>query len=310
MKQLIPMFAFLATGLAATFCLASAGQEVCRPPLVPFDVHRLDSENGYTHSTGGFANDTRVIEVDYIDNRKIVTNLFDSQGEVTLTNTPTQNTIARNVKYRHKVDVPKGDYTITQHATDYEVCAENGEVIFFTEAPIANGASYTIDWIYSVEIVKWGDFNGDGNLDIIIGSEHANSSAGLVMIVDGSGNTIATFNGENTGDAAGRWVSTLGDINGDGADDVIIGAKLADSNGTDSGSTYIILGGPGVTGTNSFASAEVLLTGASAGDETGMNVSGVDDMDGDGISEILIGSFKTGASEQGSVQLIFGNTFQ
>ena len=155
-----------------------------------------------------------------------------------------------------------------------------------------------------------GDFDGDGTLDIIIGSEHANSSAGLVMIVDGSGNTIATFTGESSGDAAGRWVSTLGDINGDGADDIIVGAKLADSNGTDSGATYIVLGGAGVTGTNSFGSAEVLLTGAAAGDETGMNVSGIDDMDGDGISEILIGSFKTGASEQGSVQLIFGNTFQ
>ena len=47
-----------------------------------------------------------------------------------------------------------------------------------------------------------GDFNGDGNLDIIIGSEHANSSAGLVMIVDGSGNTIATFTGESSGDAS------------------------------------------------------------------------------------------------------------
>ena len=41
-----------------------------------------------------------------------------------------------------------------------------------------------------------------------------------------------------------------------------------------------------------------------------MNVSGMDDMDGDGISEILIGSYKTGGAEQGSVQLIFGNTFQ
>jgi len=155
-----------------------------------------------------------------------------------------------------------------------------------------------------------GDFDGDGQNDIIIGSEHANSNAGLVLIVDGSGNTIATFTGENADDAAGRWVSTLGDINGDGADDVIVGAKLADANGVDSGATYVILGGAGVTGTNSFASAEVLLSGAGAGDETGMNVSGMDDIDGDGISEILIGSYKTGASEQGSVELIFGSTFQ
>jgi len=149
--------------LIITTCMF--GQEVCRPPLISFGVRRIELKNEYTHSTGGFANDTRVIEVDYIDNRKIVTNLFDSQGEVTLTNTPTQNTIARNVKYRHKVDIPYGDYTITQHATDYEVCAHSGEVVFFTEAPIANGASYTIDWVYSIEIELWGDINDDGDID-------------------------------------------------------------------------------------------------------------------------------------------------
>tara|TARA_Y100001937_G_scaffold117167_1_gene170107 strand:+ start:129 stop:722 length:594 start_codon:yes stop_codon:yes gene_type:complete len=151
--------------LTATFCLASAGQEVCRPELVPFGVHRLELENGYLHSTGGFANDTRVIEVDYIDNRRIITNLLDSQGTVTLTNTTNDSNLARRVKYRHRVSVPLGDYTITQHETDYEVCAHDGEVIFYTDAMIANGASYTRDWIYTVEIQVWGDLNDDGYID-------------------------------------------------------------------------------------------------------------------------------------------------
>ena len=154
-----------------------------------------------------------------------------------------------------------------------------------------------------------GDFNGDGNLDIVIGSEHANSDSGLVMIVDGTGSTITTFTGENADDAAGRWVSTIGDINGDGASEVLVGAKLADANGVDSGATYVILGGAGVTGTNSFSTAEVFLSGDGGGHETGINVSGLDDMDGDGISEILIGSYKTN-SDQGAVQLILGSTFQ
>ena len=152
-------------GLMATFCVTSVAQEVCRPPLVSFGVHRLELENGYLHTTGGFANDTRVIEVDYIDNRRIVTNLFDSQGTVTLTNVTNDNNLARRVKYRHRVDVPRGDYTITQHDTDYEVCAHDGEVIFYTDAVIANGASYTRDWIYTVEIQVWGDLNDDGDID-------------------------------------------------------------------------------------------------------------------------------------------------
>ena len=130
--------------------------------MVPFGVHRLELEDGYLHSTGGEVSDTRMIEVDYIDNRRIMTDLFDSQGSVILTNTPTENTKSRRIKYRHKIDVPMGDYTIAQHDTDYEVCAHDGEIIFYTEAVIANGASYTRDWIYSVEVDAWGDLNGDG----------------------------------------------------------------------------------------------------------------------------------------------------
>jgi hypothetical protein len=152
-----------------------------------------------------------------------------------------------------------------------------------------------------------GDFDGDGTLDIVLGSEHANSDAGLVIIADGSGSTIATFTGENADDAAGRWVSTLGDVNGDGKSEVLVGAKRADANGADSGAIYVILGG--ATGTSSLGTAEVFLTGEGAGNETGMNVSGLDDIDGDGISEILTGSYRTN-SDRGAVQLIFGSTFQ
>tara|TARA_R100001015_G_scaffold17883_1_gene10255 strand:+ start:1269 stop:1868 length:600 start_codon:yes stop_codon:yes gene_type:complete len=140
----------------------TTAQDSCPPPLVSFDVHRLELENGYLHTTGGVVSDTRVIEVDYIDNRIIVTNLFDSQGTVTFTNQTPQ---ARRIKYRHYVTVPKGEYTITQHDTDYEVCADDGQVVFYTDAALASGIPFTRDWIYSVEIQVWGDFNDDGDID-------------------------------------------------------------------------------------------------------------------------------------------------
>jgi hypothetical protein len=156
-----------------------------------------------------------------------------------------------------------------------------------------------------------GDFNGDGQNDIVIGSEHANSSAGLVMIVDGSGNTIAEFTGESSGDGSGRWVSSLGNIDSDGdnTSDILVGSKYANANGSESGAAYIILGGTAVSGTNSLSSAEVLLNGAAAGNRTGGNVSSVDDLDGDGVSELLIGAELTN-SEQGAVHFIYSSTFQ
>jgi len=148
--------------LLIILCSAALGQEICRPPMVSFDVHRLELENGYLHTTGGVARETRVIEVDYIDNRRIVTNLFDSQGTVTLTNQTPQ---ARRIKYRHYVTVPKGEYTITQHDADYEVCADNGQVVFYTDAVLASGVPFTKDWVYTVEIQVWGDLNNDGNIN-------------------------------------------------------------------------------------------------------------------------------------------------
>ena len=149
----------IAPCIVACLCLTAVGQEVCRPPLESFGVHRLELENGYLHTTGGVARESRVVEVDYIDNRRIVTDLFDSQGTVTLTNMTNQ---ARRIKYRHQVTVPIGDYTITQHDTDYEVCADNGQVTFYTDVVLATGVPFTKDWVYTVEVDPWGDLDGDG----------------------------------------------------------------------------------------------------------------------------------------------------
>ena len=177
-------------GLVAAFCVTSVAQEVCRPPLVSFDVHRLELKNGYTHSTGGVARETRVIEVDYIDNRRIIGDFFESQGTVILTNVVNTDNLSRRIKYRHHVSVPRGEYTISQHDTDYEVCVDDGKVIFYTDVVLANGASHTRDWMYTIEIQRYGDFNNDG-----------------------------LVNGYDLGMLFAGWGSSEGDLNGDGITD-------------------------------------------------------------------------------------------
>ena len=167
-----------------------------------------------------------------------------------------------------------------------------------------------------------GDFDADGKMDIIIGSEHFNSSQGAAYVVAGdttgthslspsNGAVLLKMTGEAAGDAAGRWVGSAGNLDADanGASDVLVGAKLADQNGADSGAVYVVLGGPGVTGTMSLAAADAVLAGEGAGNEAGINVSGVGDMNADGVPEILIGSYRQN-SAAGAVQLIFGGSFQ
>jgi hypothetical protein len=166
-----------------------------------------------------------------------------------------------------------------------------------------------------------GDFNGDGLNDIVIGSEHANALGGAAYVVQGNIPGDITLHPANAGvlveyvgsagETAGRWVSSAGNLDGDALNtsDILIGAKLADANGVDSGAVYVMMGGPSVTGTRTMGSADAILAGENAADQTGICVSGLDDMDGDGIPEILIGSYQQ-STGTGAVQLVFGATFQ
>ena len=50
------------------------------------------------------------------------------------------------------------------------------------------------------------------------------------------------INGVNEYDRSGRSVSAAGDINGDGLDDILIGADGVNTNGIGSGATYVVFG--------------------------------------------------------------------
>ncbi len=65
-----------------------------------------------------------------------------------------------------------------------------------------------------------------------------------------NGSNGFVINGIDAGDQSGVAVSSAGDINGDGVDDLLIGALRGDPNGTtDAGESYVVFGGPGVGST-------------------------------------------------------------
>ena len=133
-------------------------QDVCIPALISFGVHREELKDGWLHTTGGMANDTRMLELDYFDNRRADQFEFNSQGWVDLTTISEDN---RRIKYRHIVPIKFGEYTIYQDTLDYEVCAGNGNVILYCEKPVASGETERVEWAYTVEIEPFGDLNGD-----------------------------------------------------------------------------------------------------------------------------------------------------
>src|SRR5678815_1044130 len=117
--------------------------------------------------------------------------------------------------------------------------------------------------------------------------------------------------GEEAGDLAG-WVAGPGDVNGDGHDDVLVGAR-GNAEGGDSevygaaGAAYLVLGP--VTGTLDLSMADAKLVGEEPGDDAGHCVSGAGDVDGDGHDDLLIGAplhDERGGSETGAAYLLLG----
>ena len=181
--------------ILATFCVTSMAQEVCPPKLAPIDVTRVELKDGWLHTTGTFVNETRMIEVDYIDNRLIYDDVFSSLGQVLLSNLSEQE---RRIKYRHQVAIKRGiDYTITQDTAEYSVCVqddgENVFVVFYVERYPSAGNTITQEWSYSVEIHPFGDLNDDGCVN--------GEDLGMMFSQWGF-NGSADFNGDAIVDAA------------------------------------------------------------------------------------------------------------
>ncbi|MEZ5405048.1 MAG: hypothetical protein R3F23_02385 [Verrucomicrobiia bacterium] len=180
-----------------------------------------------------------------------------------------------------------------------------------------------------------GDVNGDGIDDLVIGAPNADPNgklyAGKSYVIFGSrdefptifeissinGNNGFVLNGINAGDRAGTSVSGAGDVNGDGIDDLLIGARLAGPNGKNTaGQCYVIFGKTtGFTANVELSSLDgttgFKINGANDNDYCGGSVSGAGDVNGDGLADLLMdarGADPNGKSNAGQCYVIFGKT--
>jgi hypothetical protein len=168
-----------------------------------------------------------------------------------------------------------------------------------------------------------GDVNGDGYGDLLIAahyhSEGGLSARGEVYLIFGKpsgwtlnmslANADASFLGETKSDYAGKSVDGAGDVNGDGFDDIIIGAPYNDGSAADAGQAYIIFGkASGWAKDVNLSSADASYQGKAAGDWAGDTVSGAGDLNGDHYDDILIGAFGNddGKADGGTTYVVFG----
>lgn len=131
-----------------------------------------------------------------------------------------------------------------------------------------------------------GDLDLDGANDILVGTPKADGNGenrGEVRVLSGSsGQTLHTFFGGSDHSGFGKAVANAGDLDGDGFDDVMVGAP-EDSVGPDR---------PGTVTVYSGGSGEILfrLFGRSDGERFGATLGAGVDLDGDHAFDLMIGA--------------------
>lgn len=211
------------------------------------------------------------------------------------------------------------DVLIGTWAYDNPELSEGGAFVYLGSGSMASttaawtGESNQLNAQFGVYLNGAGDVNGDGYADIAVAAvnfDNGQTDEGRVFVYHGSAtgpalapNWTAESNQASAG--FGYGVACAGDVNGDGYSDLIIGSYQYDNGQTDEGAAFIYHGSatglaltPNWTGEANLGTAYY-----------GISVAGAGDVNGDGYSDIVVGSafWGNGQATEGAAFVHYGS---
>lgn len=167
-----------------------------------------------------------------------------------------------------------------------------------------------------------GDFNGDGVTDLVVGvpyEDDGSTDAGaiyiLIMNSDGTvnneikiSNTMGNFSGGFQG-LAGIAVTQIGDLDNNGVVDLAVGASQDDDGGTNVGAVWILFldaTGNVINSNKLSATTGASMLGLGADDRFGVAIENLGDINGDGVTDLLVGASQDddGGSDRGAAYIL------
>jgi hypothetical protein len=158
-----------------------------------------------------------------------------------------------------------------------------------------------------------GDFNRDGYADLAVGAPGSNLGAtngGAVFVFYGDPRGLGSrpgtaLIGKTVDGLFGSALAAVGDVNGDGYEDLVVGAYEGVADPTAAGAAYLYYGGP-----KGLSSAPgLVLRGRTGGEQFGSALGALGDVNGDGFADFAVGARKNGdaGEEAGAVYIYHGS---
>lgn len=192
----------------------------------------------------------------------------------------------------------------------YVVAGPVSGAVSLADAVLRVGGESNGDYAGSA-LVGARDLDGDGLDDLLLGvygSSRGGGAGAAAWVSGGQTGQIGLLAadgliaGASAGESFGYAVELPGDLDGNGVEDIAIGASTNNDVGASAGAVYLWHSAP--TGSVDASTADVRLTGVTAADDAGFALTGPGDLNGDGLADLVVSAPQEGGG--GLVYVLYG----